>query len=40
MKLFDCDQGARDDIVDSGQDEEYNNDESKKIKDKFATLKF
>ena len=40
MKLFDCDQSAQDDIVDSGQDEEYNNDESKKIKDKFATLKF
>ena len=40
MKLFDCDQSAQDDIVDSGQDEEYNNDESKKIKNKFATLKF
>ena len=40
MKLFDCDQSAQDGIVDSGQDEEYNNDESKKIKNKFATLKF
>jgi len=40
MKLFDCDQSAQDEIVDSGQDEEYNNDESKKIKNKFATLKF
>ena len=40
MKLFDCDQSAQEGIVDSGQEEEYNNDESKKIKNKFATLKF
>jgi len=40
MKLYDCDQSAQDDIVDSGQEEEYNNDESKKIKNKFAKLTF
>ena len=40
MKLHDCDQSAQDDIVDSGQEEEYNNDESKKIKNKFAKLTF
>jgi predicted nuclease of predicted toxin-antitoxin system len=40
MKLYDCDQSAQEDIVDSGQEEEYNNDESKKIKNKFAKLTF
>ena len=40
MKLYDCDQSVQDDIVDSGQEEEYNNDESKKIKNKFAKLTF
>ena len=41
MRLYDCDQSAQDDIVDSGQEEEYNNEEeTKKTKSKFATLKF
>ena len=41
MKLFDVEQSAQQDIIDSGQDIEYNTEEeTKKIKDKFATLKF
>ena len=41
MRLYDCDQSAQEDIVDSGQEEEYNNEEeAKKPKSKFATLKF
>ena len=39
MKLYDCEQSAQDDIVDSGQEEEYNNAQDK-IKNKFAALKF
>ena len=39
MKLYDCEQSAQDDIVDSGQEEEYNNTQDK-IKNKFAALKF
>ena len=39
MKLYDCDQQAQDDIVDSGQEEEYNN-EKETNKSKFAGLKF
>ena len=39
MKLYDCDQNAQDDIVDSGQEEEYNN-EKETNKSKFAGLKF
>jgi len=38
MKLFDCEQSAQDDIVDSGQEEEYNNVQDKMKK--FASLKF
>ena len=41
MKLYDVDQSAQEDIVDSGQEIEYNNEqETKKIKSKFAGLKF
>ena len=41
MKLYDVDQSAQGDIIDSGQEVEYNNEEeTKKIKNKFATLKF
>jgi hypothetical protein len=40
MKLYDCDQSAQEDIVDSGQEEEYNTDDEPKKKDKFAALKF
>jgi len=39
MKLSDCEQSAQQDIVDSGQEEEYNNTQDK-IKNKFAALKF
>ena len=39
MKLFDCEQSAQNDIVDSGQEEEYNKPEDKLHK-KFAALKF
>jgi len=39
MKLFDCEQSAQQDIVDSGQEEEYNKPEDKLHK-KFAALKF
>ncbi len=41
MRLYDCEQTAQDDILDNGQDEEYNNDEnSKSFKDKFGGFKF
>jgi len=39
MRLYDCEQSAQDDIVDSGQEEEYNNDE-KKPKKSFEGFKF
>ena len=39
MKLFDCEQSAQEDIVDSGQEEEYNKPDDKLHK-KFAALKF
>jgi len=39
MRLYDCEQKAQDDILDSGQEEEYNNKEETK-KDKFAGFKF
>jgi len=39
MKLYDCEQSAQEDIVDSGQEEEYNKTQDK-IKNKFAALKF
>ena len=39
MKLYDCEQSAQDDIVDSGQEEEYNKPDDKLHK-KFAALKF
>ena len=41
MKLYDVEQSAQSDIIDSGQEIEYNNEEeTKKIKSKFAGLKF
>ena len=41
MKLYDVEQSAQQDIIDSGQDLEYDNkEETKKIKSKFAGLKF
>ena len=39
MRLYDCEQSAQEDIVDSGQEEEYNNDE-KKPKKSFEGFKF
>ena len=41
MRLYDCEQSAQDDILDNGQDEEYNNEESNKsFKNKFGGFKF
>ena len=39
MRLYDCEQTAQDDILDSGRDEEYNNDEHKPKKS-FEGFKF
>ena len=39
MRLYDCEQKAQEDIVDSGQEEEYNNEE-KKFKKNFDGFKF
>ena len=39
MRLYDCEQKAQNDIDDSGQDEEYNEKESK-LKKSFAEFKF
>ena len=39
MRLYDCEQRAQDDILDSGQEEEYNNEESKPKKS-FEGFKF
>ena len=38
MKLYDCEQQAQDDIIDSGQEVEYNSDKSKMLS-KFDALK-
>ena len=40
MRLYDCEQSAQDDILDSGQDEEYTYEDTKKSKDKFSALNF
>ena len=41
MRLYDCEQSAQDDILDNGQDDEYNDEEStKSFKDKFGGFKF
>ena len=39
MRLYDCEQSAQEDLVDSGQDEEYNNEDSK-AKKSFKDFKF
>jgi replicative DNA helicase len=39
MRLYDCEQKAQDDILDSGQDEEYNNEEHN-VKKSFEGFKF
>ena len=40
MRLYDCEQSAQNDILDSGQDQEYNGGEDDKLVKKFASLKF
>ena len=40
MRLYDCEQKAQDDILDSGNDEEYNYEEKTDFKKKFSALKF
>jgi len=42
MRLYDCEQNAQEDIVDSGREEEYENDTAEKFKSKksFAEFKF
>jgi replicative DNA helicase len=40
MRLYDCEQSAQNDILDSGQEEEYNNEDADKFVKKFASLKF
>jgi len=41
MRLYDCEQSAQDDIINSGQDEEYENEDRKSSrKEKFGTFKF
>ena len=37
MRLYDCEQSAQEDIVDSGQEEEYT---EKKVKKSFSEFKF
>ena len=39
MRLYDCEQSAQNDILDSGQDEEYNNEEHN-VKKSFEVFKF
>ena len=39
MRLYDCEQKAQEDILDSGKEEEYNSPEDK-FKSKFAEIKF
>ena len=39
MRLYDCEQAAQDDLLDSGQEVEYNENEEKTTK-KFAQFKF
>ena len=41
MRLYDCEQSAQDDILDTGApEEEYENEEPKSFKEKFAKLNF
>jgi replicative DNA helicase len=40
MRLYDCEQSAQDDILDKGDDEEYNSDDDKLSKAKFSDFKF
>jgi len=40
MRLYDCEQKAQDDILDSGKEEEYNDKEEHKSKKSFEGFKF
>ncbi len=41
MRLYDCEQSAQDELIDSGKDEEYEYDDNKKtFKDKFNQFKY
>jgi replicative DNA helicase len=40
MRLYDCEQSAQDNILDSGKEEEYDYEEDTKKTNKFASLKF
>jgi len=42
MRLYDCEQTAQDDVLDNGQEQEYNNNDenTKSFKDKFGGFKF
>ena len=40
MRLYDVEQSAQQDILDKGDDEEYNNDDGKSSKAKFSDFKF
>jgi hypothetical protein len=40
MRLYDCEQSAQKDILDSGQEEEYNYEEKKPLKKKFEGFNF
>ena len=40
MKLYDCEQSAQEGIVDSGQEEEYNNEDKETKKSKLSKLNF
>ena len=41
MRLYDCEQSAQKDIIDSGQEEEYEHEDKKSsLKDKFGAFKF
>jgi hypothetical protein len=40
MRLYDCEQSAQDNILDSGKEEEYDYEEDTKKTNKFAGLKF
>ena len=39
MRLYDCEQSAQEDIIDSGQEEEYNPEDTK-VKKTFNDFKF
>jgi len=40
MRLYDCEQSAQSDILDSGSEDDYNDEESSSMKNKFGGFKF